>query len=314
MKKLIVILITLTLPSLMMRFGGRMLAQQDPQYSQYMFNQLVINPAYAGSKEAISSALFLRAQWSGIEGAPRTESISVHGPLKKRKVGLGFAVIADQIGPKQSIGALGSYAYKIRLGKGKLAFGLRAGVYNYVYNWNDIIYKDQADVYNTHTRTSIIVPTADAGMYYYTNTVYAGVSATHLYNGRLTNVSNLNGDDAALSPHLFVTLGKGWEISDQLTFNPSCAVKVAKNTPASVDLNFSFLLQQRIWLGVSARSNKTLVIYAQMHITEKFKVGYSMDVGFNKIERAGGPSHELMLSYDFNIYKSKILSPRHAYF
>jgi type IX secretion system PorP/SprF family membrane protein len=313
MKKIIVVSIMLFC-SFLWKGNCGLMAQQDPQYSQYMFNQLVINPAYAGSKEAISSALFLRAQWAGIQGAPRTESISVHGPLKKRKVGLGFAVIADQIGPKQSIGALGSYAYRIRLGKGKLSFGLRAGIYNYVYNWDDIVYKDQADIYNTHTRTSIIVPTADAGLYYYTRTFYAGVAATHLYNGRLTNVSNLNGDDAVLSPHLFVTVGKGWEISDQLTFNPSCAVKAAKGAPPSVDLNLSFLLQQKIWMGVSARSNKTMVLYTQIHITEKFKVGYSMDIGFNKIERAGGPSHELMLSYDFNIYKSKILSPRHAYF
>lgn len=311
MKKYIVILL-LAFSSLWS--GQSLYAQQDPQYSQYMFNQLVINPAYAGSKEAISTAMFLRTQWTGIDGAPKTESFSIHGPTKSRKVGLGFAVIADQIGPKQSVGALGSYAYRIKLGKGKLSFGLRAGIYNYVYNWDEIIYKDQADIYNTHTRTSIVVPTADAGLYYYTNTMYAGLAATHLYNGRLTSVSNLNGDDASLSPHVFGTFGKGWEISDQLTFNPSCAVKWAKHSPASIDLNFSFLLQQRIWLGASVRSNRTMVMYAQIHITDKFKVGYSMDIGFNKIERAGGASHELMLSYDFNVYKSKMLSPRHAYF
>jgi type IX secretion system PorP/SprF family membrane protein len=314
MKKIICITTAFLFISLFMRNERGVYAQQDPQYSQYMFNQLVINPAYAGSKNILSSALFLRAQWSGIDGAPRTESISIHGPLKKQKVGLGFAVIADQVGPKQSIGALGSYAYRFILGKGKLSFGLRAGVYNYIYNWNDIIYKDQADVYNTHTRTSIIVPTADAGIYYYTNTLYAGVSATHLYNGRLTTVSNLNGDNAVLSPHLFVTFGKGWEISDQLTFNPSFAVKMAKSSPTSVDVNLSFLLQQKIWMGISARSSKTMVIYAQLYLSEKFKIGYSMDIGFNKIERAGGPSHELMLSYDLKVYKSKMLSPRHAYF
>jgi type IX secretion system PorP/SprF family membrane protein len=313
MKKLLVVLIIIMLSSFWQGSNG-LFAQQDPQYSQYMFNQLVINPAYAGSKEAFSAAMFLRSQWTGIEGAPKTESISIHGPLKNRKVGLGFAIIADQIGPKQSIGALGSYAYRIRVGTGKLSFGLRAGIYNYVYNWDDIVYKDQADIYNTHNRTSIMVPTADAGIYYYTNTLYAGIGATHLYNGRLTNISNLNGDDAELSPHLFGTFGKGWEISEQLTFNPSCAIKVAKHTPASVDLNLSFLLEQRIWLGLSFRSSKTMVAYAQFHVTEKFKVGYAFDYGFNKIARAGKGSHEIMISYDFHVYKSKMLSPRHAYF
>jgi type IX secretion system PorP/SprF family membrane protein len=313
MKRLLVVALIILIPSLW-KGTGYLFAQQDPQYSQYMFNQLVINPAFAGSKEAISSAMFLRSQWTGIDGAPKTESISIHGPLKKRKVGLGFAIIADQVGPKQSIGALGSYAYKIRLGKGKLSFGLRTGIYNYVYNWDDIVYKDLQDPYNTHNRTSKLVPTADAGMYYYTNTLYAGIGATHLYSGRLTDVSNLNGDDAQLSPHLFATFGKGWEISEQLTFNPSCAIKVAKHTPGSVDVNLSFLLEQKVWLGLSVRSSKTMVIYAQLHVTDKFKVGYSFDYGFNKIARAGGGSHEIMLSYDFSIYKSKMLSPRHAYF
>jgi type IX secretion system PorP/SprF family membrane protein len=312
MKRIIIVFIFIMLSAICGKTN--LFAQQDPQYSQYMFNQLVINPAYAGSKDMISSAMFLRSQWTGIKGAPKTESISIHGPLKKRTVGLGFALIADQIGPKQSIGALGSYAYRMRVGKGKLSLGLRAGVYNYVYNWDDIVYKDQADVYNTNTRTSIIVPTADAGIYYYTNTLYAGIGATHLYNGRLTTVSNLNGDDAQLSPHVFATFGKGWELSDQLTFNPSCAIKVAKHTPASVDVNFSFLLQQRAWVGLSVRSNMTLVAYAQFYVTEKFKVGYAFDYGFNKIAQAGKGSHEIMMSYDFKLYKSKMLSPRRAYF
>src|ERR1043166_65948 len=94
-------------------------AQQDPQYSQYMFNQMAINPAYAGSKEALSTTAFIRDQWTGIEGAPKTQTISVHGPLKSKKVGIGGAVIADQIGPKKSIGALVSYAYRIPVKNGK---------------------------------------------------------------------------------------------------------------------------------------------------------------------------------------------------
>lgn len=286
-------------------------AQQDPQYSQYMFNQMAINPAYAGSKEAVSATTFVRSQWTDIDGAPKTETFSIHGPLKKKKVGLGFSVIADQIGPKKSIGALGSYAYRIPIKNGKLSFGLRVGVFKYTYNWDDILYKDQADVYNTHNQTSKIVPTADAGIYYYTNTLYLGLSATHLYNGRLTSVSNQNGDDAKLAPHLFFTLGKAWALSDNLIFNPSCMIKTAKGSPSTADINFSFLLKQRIWLGLSMRGTYGIVVYAQFNITDKFKLGYSYDYGYNKIGRVGGGSHEIMLGYDFNISKSKITSPRY---
>lgn len=289
-------------------------AQQDPQYSQYMFNQMVLNPAYAGSKDAINAAVFLRNQWTGIDGAPSTETVSIHGPTRKRKVGLGFSIVADQIGPKTSIGALGSYAYRIRIRDGKLAFGIRAGVYQYVYNWSEINYKDQGDVYNTQNRTSIIVPTADAGLYYHTRTFYAGLAATHLYNGRLTTVSNLNGDNAVLSPHLIFMAGKGWEINEKFTFNPSVVVKAVRGAPINADVNFSFLLQKKLWLGISFRSDKSLVGYTQFYATDKFKIGYSFDFGFSKIARVGKGTHEIMLGYDFNIKKSKMLSPRHAYF
>lgn len=286
-------------------------AQQDPQYSQYMFNQMAINPAYAGSKEALSSTAFIRSQWTGIDGAPKTETFSIHGPLKKKKVGIGFSVIADQIGPKKSVGALGSYAYRIPIKNGKLSFGLRLGVFNYTYNWDDIVYKDQGDVYNSHTQTSQIVPTADAGLYYYTNTLYLGVSATHLYSGRLTSVSTLNGDNGKLAPHLFFTFGKAWSLSDNLIFNPSVMIKGAKGSPSTGDLNLSFLLKQRIWVGLSIRSTYGFVAYTQINITDKFKLGYSFDYGVNKIGKVGGGSHEIMLGYDFNISRSKITSPRY---
>lgn len=286
-------------------------AQQDPQYSQYMFNQLAINPAYAGSKEVLSTTAFIRSQWTGIEGGPQTESLTLHGPMKGKKVGFGFAVIADQIGPKSSIGAMGSYAYRIPIKNGKLAFGLRVGVYNFTYHWNEMTHKDPTDQVYTENPPSKIVPTADAGLFYYNNTMYVGLSATHLYNGRLTSVSNQNGDDAQFSPHFFFTFGKAWSFSEKLVFNPSIMVKTAKNSPGTIDINMSFLLNQRIWLGISARSGYGFVAYAQVNITDKFKLGYAFDFGFNKIGKVGGGSHEIMLGYDFNIFKSKITSPRY---
>lgn len=286
-------------------------AQQDPQYSQYMFNQLAINPAYAGSKEALSAAAFVRSQWTGIEGAPNTETFTIDGPLRKRTVGLGLAVIADQIGPKKSVGAMGSYAYRIPIGNARLSFGLRAGVYQFTYNWDDINYRDSNDPYNTHSQTTQMVPTADAGLYLYTNTMYMGISATHLYNGKLTSVSNLNGDYASYSAHYFFTFGKAWSLSENLVFNPSILIKAAKNAPANMDVNLSFLLKEKIWLGISVRSSAAVVLYTQFKITDKFKLGYAYDFGFNKIGKAGGGTHELMLGYDFSIFKSKIASPRY---
>ena len=293
------------------RSGGSLSAQQDPQYSQYMFNQLAINPAYAGSREALSAAVFLRNQWTGIKGSPKTETITIQGPMRKKKAGLGLTIIGDEVGPKNSIGILGSYAYRIKIRSGKLSFGLRFGVYQYSYNYNlEKFYKDPLDKYNGYN-ASVIVPTADAGLHYYTNTMYAGMSVTHLYNGRLTTVDNLNGTEAQLKPHLFFTGGKAWTVSEKLIFSPSCMVKVVKNTPLTADLNFSFLLENRLWMGLSVRARYGIVAYTQFNITDKFKIGYAYDFGINKIGKAGGGSHEIMLSYDLKVAQPKFFSPRY---
>lgn len=292
--------------------NASLFAQQDPQYSQYMFNQLAINPAYAGSKEVISAAMFLRSQWTGIgQGSPKTQTLTVHSPLRNNNVAVGFTVIADQVGPKNSIGILGSYAYRIKIRDGKLSLGLRAGIYQYNYNWGLMDVKDQDDPVYAENNKSIVVPTADAGAYYYTNSMYAGFSATHLNYGRLTTVDNLNGTEAQLMPHLFFTGGKAWAISDKLIFSPSAMVKVVKNSPVTADLNLSFLIEKRFWAGLSIRSRYGIVAYAQFNITDKFKVGYAYDLGLNKVGRAAGGSHEIMISYDFKISNPAFFSPRY---
>lgn len=285
-------------------------AQQDPQYSQYMFNQLAINPAYAGSKECLSTAAFYRNQWAGVDGAPNTATVTIHSPIRKKAAALGFSIIADEVGPKRSVGALASYAYRIRLGKGKLSMGLRFGMYQYMFDWNKVAYKDQADA--GKAPTTALFPTADAGAYYYTTSMYAGISATHLFYGRSISANfNQSGINVQLAPHLFATAGKAWEISDNLIFNPSVMVKYVKNTPVTADLNFSFLFHKRIWAGLSLRSMYGVVVYAQYNVNDKFKIGYAYDIGLNTMGRAAGSTHELMISYDLKVGKSPFFSPRY---
>ena len=125
---------------------GSVFAQQDPNYTQYMFNPLNYNPAYCGSKSILSTALVYRNQWTGLEGAPKTLTLSAHSPLKNKNMGVGFEVTRDQIGPVQNLWIQGSYAYRIkvsRIDKGKLGFGVKAGIYNSSYQWHRISYKDE---------------------------------------------------------------------------------------------------------------------------------------------------------------------------
>lgn len=287
-------------------------AQQDPQYSQYMFNQLVINPAYAGSKSAVSTSLLLRNQWVGIDGAPKTQTLSVHAPLSRKKIGLGLHVMGDQIGPVKTTGVFGSYSYKLTLPQGKLALGLRFGVYQYIYNWNQIDHYDQADNVYIQNRTNYIIPTADFGMYYYNNDMFTGLSVTHLFNGRLTSVAALNGDNASYVPHVFLTGGKAFDVSGSVILNPSLVIKTAKNSPFSFDVNLNALFEQRLWVGASFRSSYGIVLLTQIIITDKLRVGYSFDWGMNELTKLSTGSHEIMLGYDFNAFgRSRVMSPRY---
>ncbi|MDQ3190751.1 MAG: type IX secretion system membrane protein PorP/SprF [Bacteroidota bacterium] len=285
-------------------------AQQDAQFSQYMFNPFVLNPAYAGSREAFSAVAINRNQWISIPGAPNTQTLSLNTPLAKR-VGVGLQVFNDAIGPKNTVGYLASYAYRIPLRIGKLAFGLRAGGLTYNFNWDKIEYKDPNDVYNFNNRTQTTVFNADFGIFYNTKTLYTGISANHIgYNQRITPV-NLEGVESHLRMHLFYTIGNTFEINDRIALQPSLLIKAVVNAPLNADINMNLIVDQKFWVGLSWRAKNALVLLTQFRITDNFRFGYSYDMGINRIGRLGRGSHELFIGYDFNLRKVKSISPRY---
>lgn len=287
--------------------GGEVFAQQDAQYNQYMFNQLSINPAVAGSREVFATSLLYRRQWVGIEGAPSTASLAVQMPLRKKKIGLGAEILSDRLGPKNVSSLLVSYAYRLNLSKGKLALGLRLGMYNYVYDFKYDYFKDRNDTYIKWGRSSKFTPTGDFGMHYYTRTFYAGLSATHLNRGKMLDN---NSDFARQEIHFFIPMSKAFMVGNAV-INPTLLLKSVANAPGEVDLGCNVLLRERLWLGLSFRSNYGTVVLAQYQVNDKMKAGYSFDFSANKIGKAGGTSHEIMIGYDINIHGSKVFMPRY---
>lgn len=288
-------------------------AQQDPQFSQYMFNPLSINPGYAGSRGVMNGALVYRQQWVSFPGAPNTQVFAVNTPLRKGKVGVGFEVVRDQIGPKVSIGGYFSYSYRIPLGKGKLAFGLGAGVLNYRVNWDLIHYKDQADPYEALVGESEVLPDFKFGMYFNNKKFYAGISVTHLNQAKYGHViADSLGSTAFLRPHSFATIGRAFAMGSNFTFSPSLMVRTVSATQLmSVDLNLNFRYKEVLWFGASFRSEKSVIFLAQYNISEKFKVGYSYDFPFGRMRNYHSGSHEIMLGFDLNLFQSDMLSPRY---
>ena len=322
MKKLIIILITVACCLLPAAYCS---AQQDALYSQYMFNPLVLNPAYAGSREALSMVLLHRSQWWGFDGAPSTQTFSAHTPLillgnksgkrkrsralENKKIGVGLNLINDNIGASNSLGIFGSGAYRLTIGEAKLSMGLKAGFFRYRINWNEIDYPDKTTSYINNKDTRIL-PSFDFGLYYYTDMFYAGAAITHLSEPRIAVDSANNKIDGHLSRHLILTAGYAFMVNEFIIFKPSFLIKYVKSAPLAVDINTNFLFYGKLWVGTSFRWKNGIVFLTEFNFTDQLKAGYAFDLTLNPIRKHSKGSHEIFISADLNLWKTKVKCPR----
>ncbi len=285
-------------------------AQQDPLFSQYMFNKLAVNPAYAGSRDALTLDALYRYQWVNVPGAPQTFSASIHSPLKNQHLGLGFNVYNDVIGPNINQGALATFAYRILFPNAKLSFGLQVGV-----KYNDIIWSmvnpyDVEDPYYKAQMKNKAVPDANFGIYYYSSKYYFGFSSKQLFQNQMSVVS-VNGREGftKLLRHFYGMAGAAFPLSDQVVFRPSVLVKFVQNAPPQLDLNASFLFAKTFWIGASYRTEKAFSILTELNVSPNLRLGYSYDIWFNELKGYNKGSHEIRLGFDFG--KSRMLTPRY---
>lgn len=306
MKKILLILTLLT--------GLQSFAQQDPVYSLYMFNPLGVNPAYAGSREVLSGVLIHRSQWVGFDGAPTTQAFAVNSPLKNKSMGVGLQITNDAIGPKNVITATGIYAYRLKLGNGKLAFGLKGGIQNYSYDWAKIEYKDEQDEIPNNAAGSFIIPTFDFGIYYNTNTFYAGISLDHLNQAQYKVSSSLSTNDnpAKVYSHVNATIGKAFVLNSNLVLKSSVLARGDGQGNGNLDLNGSVLIKQTFMAGLTVTTRSSIIVLAEFNINKNFRVGYAYDHNFSDLTKTtGAGSHEIFIGYDLSLFKSKVISPRY---
>jgi len=289
-------------------------AQQDPQYSLYMFNPLGVNPGYAGSREALSGVLVHRSQWVGLEGAPVTQAFSVNSPLKIKSMGVGLNVTNDKIGPKNIITATAVYAYRIKVGAGKLAFGLRGGIQNYNYNWDMIEYKDKEDQIPNTAVGSFVIPTFDFGLYYNTNTFYAGVALEHMNEAQFsfTKAMTETNNGAQVYSHITGTIGKAFVINNELILKTSTLIRSDRQGNGNIDVNGSILINKTLQFGLTLNTRKSIIILAEYNISKVFRMGYAYDHNYSDLtQTTGSGSHEIFVGYDFNLSKTRVTSPRY---
>lgn len=298
-------------------------AQQDPLISQYMFNPLLVNPAYAGSKDyAMASALY-RTQWVKLKGSPETFLASIHGPVfKSRKVGLGFTISNDNIGIINRTNVFGDYAYHIPLtNKLKLGLGVKAGIFYQSNKLSSAILTDnsQIDPVYSAANTNKVTPEVGAGAYLYSKKFYLGLSVPHFLSYDASRPLSFSSNKVYnYVRHFWFTTGVAIEASPDFVIRPSLMIRYSKYAPMQADINCNFLIKKFLWLGATYRTGdkeagamESIIGIIEFQLTKQFRLGYSYDFTRTQLNNYSNGSHEISLGYDFGHDILKLKSPRY---
>ncbi|MFN3404920.1 MAG: type IX secretion system membrane protein PorP/SprF [Cytophagaceae bacterium] len=295
-----------------MLFGFKAIAQQQAMYTHYSFNTQAINPAYAGTRDALTVTTLHRSQWVGFEGAPKTYTVNMHSPVFNNQLGVGLSLMNDKIGPLNTTSVYADFAYKLKVSeKGKLAFGIKGGFDMVQVNFNSIILNQQNDPAFAANYQSKMIPNVGAGAYYYTPTWYFGVSIPKIMENslRFTGSSML----AKEKRHFFFIAGRVFDLGNNIKFKPTTFVKATNGAPIEADLTGMLIFSDKIEVGAMFRTGDAIGALFGINLSDQLRFGYSFDWSYGiPTGRYNYGSHELILRYDF-IYKDryKVRSPRY---
>lgn len=280
-------------------------AQQNPQYTQYMYNMNVVNPAYAGSKENLEIGLLYRNQWAGFDGAPTTYTFSAHSPIGE-KTGLGVSAISDEYGPVKETNAYIDFSYTIGLGNDtKLAFGVKAGATFQDIGLIDLDLQQSGDpAFSSNVDETYA--NFGAGFLLYDNNWYVGVSVPNILE-----TVHLDADGREYGSeqrHFFATAGYVFQLSENTKFKPSTMVKTAIGAPLSFDINANFLFYDRFEIGASYRYEDAVSGLVSFRATDWVQIGFAYDYTISDIEE---PSYEAFLLFDIHFKEKTFVSPRY---
>ncbi|NNC95355.1 MAG: type IX secretion system membrane protein PorP/SprF [Chitinophagales bacterium] len=299
-------------------------AQQDAEYSMYMFNGLYLNPAYAGSHELISMSGIYRHQWSGIEGAPRSASFGIHTPFRKEQHAVGLLLTNDRLGVTNMYSVNGSYAFRAKINNTtKLSLGVSLGFTQYLSDLTELVLPtDNLDPTFAVDR-SLFMPNMGFGAYLFSNVYYVGFSVPHLINNSMNEKLEFEATDAVARQykHYMATAGYVFGPEDaKLRFKPSILMKYVKNAPIDFDLNASLLIDSRYWVGLSYRtggnaegkSGDAIVGIFEFKATSALRLGYAYDYTISDLGAYNTGTHEIMVGFDFGFEKERFVSPRYV--
>ncbi|MCO6500364.1 MAG: type IX secretion system membrane protein PorP/SprF [Vicingus serpentipes] len=283
--------------------GGLLFAQQLPHFSQYYLNDYLINPAVAGSRNYFEGKSAHRYQWEGITDAPRTYTLSVNGPTKNLKMGLGGYLFTDIVGPTRRTGFNLSYAYHLKLNESlKLSLGLSAGLLQFTIDASKITLRDQDDAILTGGVQSELKPDAGFGLYLYHKKYYFGFSAPQLLNSRVKFFKEGENPVGTLPAHFFLTAGYKFQVADDVVIEPSTFVKYVSPAPLQIEGTLRAIYKEKVWISGTYRTLDAITVSAGYLINNNFTIAYAYDFTTTNLKNYSTGTHEFLVGIRF--YKS----------
>jgi type IX secretion system PorP/SprF family membrane protein len=288
-------------------------AQTESMYSQYMFNMLSVNPAYAGNREATNLNFFQRRQWAGMEGAPQTTSVSIDGSYSANKIGLGLQMYDDRLGVEKASGAKMVLSTHLQVSqRGTLSAGLNIGLMNYRVDLLSVQGRYTPSDPAFYANLNKWLPDVGLGIFYNTNNFYAGISIPNVLRSKVAAFDVMNsGIQKANSTHLYFTTGFVVNVNEDVKVKPSTMLKAVSGAPLQADFNTNVWLKDVIGIGASYRTGDAVIGMLEFQASETLKLGYAYDVTISPLKYYNNGSHELLIRYEFSNNKSKIKSTRY---
>lgn len=311
MRKLLIGIILLTAFGLL---PGRVLAQQNAMFSQYMFNTLAINPAYAGSRNVVAATALYRNQWIGIEGAPKTGTFTVDAPFANERIGLGAQVTSDKIGIVKTTSGVLSAAYRIPINDGSLSFGIQGSVNNYHAGFSNVQLDPGGPVGDPGFQDDInkTLFNFGSGVYYNNSRLYAGLSVQDFVRNRLNDTVYTGSEvTARQSAHGYFAAGYVFPMGFDFNLKTSVLVKGVMGAPLQGDFGATLWIKDMIAIGAEYRTSADVSALMELRVTPQVRIGYAYDKSITTLRTFNSGSHEFMLRYEFSFDRNKTLSPRY---
>ncbi|SDS64868.1 type IX secretion system membrane protein, PorP/SprF family [Gillisia sp. Hel1_33_143] len=283
-------------------------AQQLPQFTQYMYNTISVNPAYAGSRDGFSLTALNRNQWVGIEGAPRTQTLSLHSPLRNERIGVGLSVINDKTGYENYTYIYGDVSYTIPVGQETtLSFGIKGG-FSY-YDLDEDLFTDPQVMDDPFFRDQFNkwTPNVGAGLYLSAQNWYVGLSAPKLINN---DNNDFNQYVALEQVHYYLTGGYVFDLNDTWKLRPTALAKATSGAPLSVDISATTIYDEKLYLGATYRIDDAIGAFVDFRVFEPLRIGYAYEYSISDLRPYTSGSHEIILIYEFRFRNTRYKSPR----